>query len=1187
MSIIKTWKAFIKAQEIFVNQYSEPFSIAFRKFDRNGVAIFQVEQKDPLASILPSLQQAFPGIAQSDINLKEGYLLYDSTKVPVNVPELNESVAANYFEFSYKPCFSGYVYYKNNPFKWLEDINGQRPNREGQILATSEEIKAIDLAMKSISGFSRSPVIGCILKFRPSKNFVIRQFQLLETFLIESLPVFSFALNPELGSVTFNNIFVHEDVIHFINEIAESIESEHEIIIKVNESAFSTFEKFRKGENIFYANEKADSLKSIVLPTPIDNEFHFYLSGEKEKFELECKLITLRNLFIRLFEENEIAIEHYHTIKINDFSLNSFYRLIQNSIIDERFNLSIDKETVSFDFISDDELDKGIEYLRNIEIADFDFKGADHAFKIKLEQVSPFFSIQAELQQIPALKTKLDNNQMKLSFFCFFDNHDLLPLLVANIKDALDSIINDDLGYIFEELQGGQLKYFINFKEDELEADLNNKFSYIRGEEITLYRDSFKFPFGNVAKVNFPIIQVLFSKEKPSPFIDNDEWHVMLEEVKSRLLKVGTTTIVQCLLKGERDKIKRLADTVDIIFSQGKTKILNGKLRSILIDSSEAKTFPGDITLAQEFKETLREIDLTLLSRNINQRQREAIAKCLLAEDFFIVQGPPGTGKSTAIAELIWQHIRSNLNVGKEPYRVLVTSETNLAVDNALDKLRSNEHLLIKPIRFGSDVKLDKEGKRFSLESLKEWASGNNVQLTSNSTSNILEDWIKIITKRANAYSTDLNGQITNRWISFLSNPNSEVRAVFFNNYVQNANVFGATCSSIGKENSEQRFTRFFSDYCSVVHAKDYNSFRLSVNRSTIETLKKKNIEFDLVVQDEASKASPPELALPCLFGKKAVVIGDHRQLPPMVDTNEFLDSLKIVKSKSKDEKNKQEISDLIQYIKENKQEFTISHFEKLFKSISPNLKSSFNIQYRMHPAINETIKQFYIEDGGLECGIPDDIANSNDMSHPLNRYHGVTNNRKTHVIWLDVNTPELKSGTSRVNYGEVQAIDWLLGHFKNSPGFKQFLEFWPSEDIDQKQIGIITFYGAQASLLNKLSEKYHDIPLRISPVDRFQGMERNIVIVSLVRSDIIAETPNQSPNFDAFPESGFQKQESLGFAEFPNRLNVALSRAKRLLIIVGNSKHFCKHQIYKKVYETILNHPNGSVKLFDTTIQK
>ena len=91
--------------------------------------------------------------------------------------------------------------------------------------------------------------------------------------------------------------------------------------------------------------------------------------------------------------------------------------------------------------------------------------------------------------------------------------------------------------------------------------------------------------------------------------------------------------------------------------------------------------------------------------------------------------------------------------------------------------------------------------------------------------------------------------------------------------------------------------------------------------------------------------------------------------------------------------------------------------------------------------------------------------------------------------------------------------------------------------------------------------------------------MERNIIIVSLVRSNHIAENENQQADFETFDnEYGYPLNDSLGFAESPNRLNVALSRAKRLLIVVGNSKHFSQKEIYKNVFETIKNHPQGEV---------
>jgi superfamily I DNA and/or RNA helicase len=62
-----------------------------------------------------------------------------------------------------------------------------------------------------------------------------------------------------------------------------------------------------------------------------------------------------------------------------------------------------------------------------------------------------------------------------------------------------------------------------------------------------------------------------------------------------------------------------------------------------------------------------------------------------------------------------------------------------------------------------------------------------------------------------------------------------------------------------------------------------------------------------------------------------------------------------------------------------------------------------------------------------------------------------------------------------------------------------------------------------------------------------------------MVSSNKIASFQGQDEDFNLYPELGYPLQESLGFAESPNRLNVALSRAKRLLIVVGNSEHFCK----------------------------
>ena len=110
---------------------------------------------------------------------------------------------------------------------------------------------------------------------------------------------------------------------------------------------------------------------------------------------------------------------------------------------------------------------------------------------------------------------------------------------------------------------------------------------------------------------------------------------------------------------------------------------------------------------------------------------------------------------------------------------------------------------------------------------------------------------------------------------------------------------------------------------------------------------------------------------------------------------------------------------------------------------------------------------------------------------------------------------------------------------------------------------GVISFYAAQVQKIRNAIQSYCDrneIKVSTKSVDRFQGQESGIVIVSTVRT------------------------KKLGFTKTPERLNVALSRARRLLIIVGNSGFYSSDKaktndgkdIYKNVIDQIKNSNNG-----------
>lgn len=668
-------------------------------------------------------------------------------------------------------------------------------------------------------------------------------------------------------------------------------------------------------------------------------------------------------------------------------------------------------------------------------------------------------------------------------------------------------------------------------------------------------------------------------------------------EVTKQLFEETDVTEITPDLSGDLEKLARLKESLNRIV-EGRD-VENSSLGTFIFDASKA----ADIKDYEEkIRLELQEVDKHLLNKRIanNEPQKVAIAKAILAPDLSLIQGPPGSGKSTAIAELIWQHVRENQNT-----RILLTSETNLAVDNAIDRVVNPYHNLVKPIRIGDESRLETEGLQFSYSAMYRWAKGedltakkksfdidddddDDVDITVEDTvyeapeKLILLNWMKNISRRMDKDSMPEEAQ--ELWEDLLENPTDNLKGLFFDNYIANCNVIGATCSSIGQKNiifTENIATQ--SKKNKFIPTAFYKTYRRVFSQRDNEYNPK--IRFDVVIQDESSKATPAELSLPLIYGKKNIIIGDHRQLPPMISRESFTNSFDYLIKHAKDNTELQRIKELKSFVVKNFNVLEISHFERLYNQIDEKLKGVFNYQFRMHPAINEVIKQFYKDEGGLECGLvyPKDLGiNDPDyINNGASRFHGITAgpiDPNVHVLWIDSSSPEMLDGTSRVNYGEVEIIRKLLRELNDSDSFHEYNNRWSS--VEDKQIGLISFYGKQLRLLMEMAREFHpnEMPIRVSTVDRFQGMERNIIIVSMVRSHCLQTEKGQKPNYTKYGEDGYPKQEDLGFAQSPNRLNVALSRAKRLLIIVGDSQLFRTKAIYDNVYNTVFNHENGKI---------
>lgn len=656
------------------------------------------------------------------------------------------------------------------------------------------------------------------------------------------------------------------------------------------------------------------------------------------------------------------------------------------------------------------------------------------------------------------------------------------PSLLQELDRKLQSDFrNETVNYI----NGKEYDKLSDVDEEELNSSRYSKATIVRWKRRA-YLKSNSFNLGNCIRRcrDYAIIDV------------DDE---MMETMRSNEFHISAGDYIQFPAMGETIELMRQSVAMNRILKPANKynqSPINTNLPNFIFDPKYAAE---TIVNIEDVKEDIRSHKIG----NLNEKQLEAVTKSVLAKDLALIQGPPGTGKTTVIAEIIWQEIRKNPDC-----RILLTSQTNLAVDNALERLQGQAG--IRPVRIGKPEKLEPEGRRFSLPIIRSWTEGREKysvrdDLVLDTADNASKMWIDRI---VNKVSNDPKyADAVGAWKTELIEKDKHSRTEFSRLYRSNVNLVAATCSICGSPDFYYSYVDMFGE-CS-----------------------RNNMFFDVVIMDEASKATPLEMAVPLVLGKKIIVIGDHKQLPPMMDENTIDSALEKI--------GKKDLAEKLQKAE--------SQFKRLFEAaakVRKTVVATLDTQYRMHEQIMNTIKQFYQEElaatGGLKCGIVEtmDIP---DLKNKGSRWHGISINPiispNTHAVWIDVKTPETSLNPGYRNDGELKAIDLVLRALEQADGYKEFQD--SQTKPEDKEIGIITFYSAQS---REIKKKYKGRAYRIDVVDRFQGMERNIVIVSTVRSNA---------------------KNNIGFAKEIERINVAFSRARRLLIVVGNKRQFESNNNY------------------------
>ncbi|MDE5418460.1 AAA domain-containing protein [Labilibaculum sp. DW002] len=559
-----------------------------------------------------------------------------------------------------------------------------------------------------------------------------------------------------------------------------------------------------------------------------------------------------------------------------------------------------------------------------------------------------------------------------------------------------------------------------------------------------------------------------------------------------------------------------------------------------------------------------------------DESQKEAVLEALYKKPVYLIQGPPGTGKTTVIVELVQQLINNNSDC-----KILITSQSNLAVDNVLERLsedilfmrlaseqvveRDNINSKIKPHLFSNKLKNWVEQTKESSEKYFKTKFGDK---TKNKTLitfynfynnlpkrnekelltkffdrlNMSHNYLKRLFENAkskkeidNIFEKELGSnykkliQLQKDWFAFISNSSSadgERKKSMLNNgsseidlltaYAMSINVIGATCIHIAS--------------------------------SAYRTI---DFKFDFVIMDEASKASPAETLVPINMARNIILIGDHKQLPPVI---------------TRDNAVKQKIKDRLE---DNGLDFDKEFGESLFERLITSFESNYNlssyvkmldIQYRMPRQVGNLISKNFYE---------------NKLKNPDVRLESLKNYDKEKFHSLKLTKPNVSIMDNYTEQEEIvpNSILFISTSNRDDPYdndnkfdrknlcnikvIKEILDkidqSYPNNSENEKplNIGVIAGYRGQVELLKEririsdyknfnIKQENKTIPLiEINTVDKFQGAERDILIYDIVRSS--------------------KGKSNIGFLDDYRRINVALSRVKRLLIIVGDSNYIIK----------------------------
>ena len=306
-------------------------------------------------------------------------------------------------------------------------------------------------------------------------------------------------------------------------------------------------------------------------------------------------------------------------------------------------------------------------------------------------------------------------------------------------------------------------------------------------------------------------------------------------------------------------------------------------------------------------------------------------------------------------------------------------------------------------------------------------------------------------------------------------------------------------------------------------------------------------VKYDTVIIDEAARTSPRDLLIPMSQAEKRIIlVGDHRQLPHLIDEE-------VARALEGDDSSGPPVD--VDFVKKSMFEYLFNRLKKLEEKDGIKRTVTLDAQYRTHPLLGDfASNNFYHK---YNEGYRSPLS----ASHFEQRLQGIENKA---AIWIDVPNSQGKEAVlpsrSRQRVSEAKVI-------------AEYVNKWiGSEDGSGLSFGVISFYKAQVFAVYEALQKFGiterapdgtwqicqeyrflengEERLRIGTVDAFQGMEFDIVFLSMVRSQDINALPPHIRNEEDYKK---KQQKLFGHLMSENRLCVSMSRQKKVLAIVGD----------------------------------